>query len=189
LAHRPDIAAAEQTLAAAEAEINAAQALRWPRIVFAGSIGFGLLRVGGSQVDGASWSIAPSLSLPIFDGGRISAGIEAAQARRDAAHAGLDQRIRGAVREVEEALVRLASARTRETDALRAADGFRQYFNAAEQRWKIGVGSVIEMEEARRLALNAQATLIGLQRERVAAWISLYRAAGGGWRADDAAKN
>lgn len=189
LAHRPDIAAAEQTLAAAEAEINAAQALRWPRIVFAGSIGFGLLRVGGSQVDGASWSIAPSLSLPIFDGGRISAGIEAAQARRDAARAGLDQRIRGAVREVEEALVRLASARTRETDALRAADGFRQYFNAAEQRWKIGVGSVIEMEEARRLALNAQATLIGLQRERVAAWISLYRAAGGGWRADDAAKN
>jgi outer membrane protein, multidrug efflux system len=189
LAHRPDIAAAEQTLVAAVAEINAAQAARWPRIVFGGSIGFGLLRVGGSQVDGASWSIAPSLSLPIFDGGRIAAGIDAAQARREAAHAGLDQRIRGAVREVEEALVRLTSARTREADALRAAEGFRQYFNAAEQRWKIGVGSVIEMEEARRLALNAQATLLGLQRERVAAWISLYRAAGGGWRADDTAKN
>ncbi len=185
LAHRPDVAAAEQQLAAAEAEIASAQAARWPRISFAGSIGAGLIRVGGVQKDGASWSIVPSISLPIFDGGRIAAGIDAAQARRDAAYAGLDARIRTAVRDIEEALTRLATARTREGDALKAADGFKAYFEAAQQRWRIGVGSLIEMEDARRLALNAQSALIGLQRDRVASWITLYRATGGGWRPDD----
>ncbi len=185
LAHRPDIAAAEQLLAAAESDMGAAEAARWPRLVFSGSIGVGLLRVGGTQIDGASWSFLPSLSLPLFDGGRIAAGIDAAQARRDAAHAGLDARIRTAVREIEEALLRLGTARTREADALAAAQGFRQYFDAAQERWRIGAGSLIEMEDARRLALNAQGALIGLQRERVAVWIALYRATGGGWRSDD----
>lgn len=187
LAHRPDIAAAEQALAGAESDIDASQAARWPRLVFNGSIGVGLVRIGGAQVDGASWSFLPSLSLPLFDGGRIAAGIEAAQARRDAAYAGLDARIRSAVREIEEALVRLDAARTRETDALTAAQGFRQYFEAAQARWRIGAGSLIEMEDARRLALNAQGALLGLQRERVAFWIGLYRATGGGWRADEGA--
>lgn len=185
LASRPDIAAAEQALAAAESEVHGAQAARWPRLVFGGSIGSGLIRVGGVQTEGASWSLVPSLTLPLFEGGRIAAGIDAAQARRDAAVAQLDARIRGAVREIEEALMRLDAARTREADALTAAEGFKVYFLAVEQRWRLGAASVIELEEARRLTLNAQAALVGLQRERVASWIALYRATGGGWRPDD----
>ncbi len=186
LAARPDVAAAEQALVAAHAELGAAEAARWPRLVLAGSIGPSWLRVGGQTIDGTSWSIVPTLSLPILDGGRIAAGIDAAAARRDAAHAALDARIRNAVREVEEALVRLHAARVREGDAMRAAAGFRGYFEATEQRWRLGAASLIEMEDARRLALNAQAALLALQRERVAAWVSLYRAVGGGWRPDDA---
>lgn len=186
LAARPDVAAAEQALAATHADIGAAEATRWPRLVLNGSIGPAWLRLGGATVDGTSWSLVPTLSLPILDGGRIAAGIDAASARRDAAHAALDARIRNAVREVEEALVRLAAARSREADAMRAAAGFRTFFEATEQRWRIGAGSLIDMEDARRLALNAQAALVGLRRERVAAWVSLYRAVGGGWRPDDA---
>lgn len=186
LAARPDIAAAEQALAATESDLGAANAARWPRLVFSGNLGHGWLRVGGVTQDGAAWSIVPSVSLPILDGGRISAGIDAAKARREAAHAALDARIRGAVREVEEALVRVDAARARESDALRAAQGFRTFFEATEQRWRLGAANLIEMEDARRLALNAQAALIGLQRERIAAWVSLYRAVGGGWRPQDA---
>jgi outer membrane protein, multidrug efflux system len=187
LAARPDVAAAEQALIAAHADLGAAEAARWPRLVLAGSIGPSWLRLGGQTLDGTSWSIVPTLSLPILDGGRIAAGVDAAAARRDAAHAALDARIRTAVREVEEALVRLAAARVREADATRAATGFRGYFTATELRWRLGAASLIEMEDARRLALNAQAALLALQRERVAAWVSLYRAVGGGWRPDDAA--
>ena len=185
LAARPDIAAAEQALVAAHADLGAAQAARWPRLVLSGNIGPSWLRLGGSTAEGTAWGFMPALSLPVLDGGRIAAGIDAAGARRDAAHAALDARIRSAVREVEEALVRLAAARAREGDALRAAEGFRSYFEATEARWRIGAANLIEMEDARRLALNAQAALLALQRERVAAWVTLYRAVGGGWRPDD----
>ncbi len=186
LASRPDIAAAEQALVAAHADLGAAEAARWPRLVLSGNIGPSWLRLGGSTAEGTAWGFMPTLSLPILDGGRIAAGVDAAAARRDAAHATLDARIRSAVREVEEALVRLAAARAREGDAVRAAEGFRSYFNATEARWRIGAANLIEMEDARRLALNAQAALLGLQRERVAAWVTLYRSVGGGWRPDDA---
>ncbi len=186
LASRPDIAAAEQALVAAHADLGAAEAARWPRLVLSGNIGPSWLRLGGSTAEGTAWGFMPTLSLPILDGGRIAAGVDAAAARRDAAHATLDARIRSAVREVEEALVRLAAARAREGDAVRAAEGFRSYFNATEARWRIGAANLIEMEDARRLALNAQAALLGLQRERAAAWVTLYRAVGGGWRPDDA---
>ncbi len=185
LAARPDVAAAEQALAAAYADLGAAEAARWPRLVFAGSLGPSWLRLGGQTIDGTSWSLVPTLSLPILDGGRIASGVDAAAARRDAAHAALDARIRAAVREVEETLVRSAAARAREDDAMRAATGFRRYFDATEQRWRLGAASLIEMEDARRLALNAQAALLNLQRERVAAWVALYRAVGGGWRGDE----
>jgi outer membrane protein, multidrug efflux system len=185
LAQRPDVAAAEQALVAAEYDIAGAKAARWPRLSFSGSLGLGVVRVGGQTQDGTAWSILPSIVLPLLDGGRIAASIEAAQARRDAAEATLDGSLRGATREIEDALVRLDAARQREGDATQAAQGFREYFHAVEQRWRLGAGSVIELEEARRLALNAQAALIGLQRERVAAWISLYRATGGGWQPDE----
>jgi outer membrane protein, multidrug efflux system len=90
------------------------------------------------------------------------------------------------VSEVEEALLRLDAATRREGQAQRAAQGFLDYFAAAEQRWRIGAGSLIDREEARRTALNAQNALINVQRERVAAWITLYRSLGGGWNPTDA---
>jgi outer membrane protein TolC len=124
--------------------------------------------------------------LPIFDGGARAAGEDAARARYDDARASLDAQLRRAVAEVEEALVRLDAATRREGQAQRAAQGFIDYFGAAEQRWRIGAGSLIDREEARRTALAARTALIAVQRERVAAWITLYRSLGGGWSAADA---
>ena len=57
----------------------------------------------------------------------------------------------------------------------------REAFAAAQARWRTGLGSLIELEESRRLALSADSTLAAVQRDRVAAWVSLYRALGGGW--------
>ena len=108
-------------------------------------------------------------------------------ARYDEARAALDGRLRSAVGDVEEALLRLDAATRREADAQRAAQGFRDYYAAAEQRWRVGAGSLIDREDARRIALNAQSALLTVQRERVTSWITLYRALGGGWSASDAA--
>jgi NodT family efflux transporter outer membrane factor (OMF) lipoprotein len=185
LVQRPDVAAAEQELVGAAADVGVAEAARWPRLTFSGSIAAGAVRIAGDTTEASTWGFGPSLVLPLFDGGRLKARSDAARARYDEARAGLEQRMRVAVREVEEALVRVNAADRREADALRAAQGFREFFAAAESRWRIGAGSVLEMEDARRTALTAQAGLIGVQRDRVAAWIALYRAVGGGWSPQD----
>jgi outer membrane protein, multidrug efflux system len=185
LQQRPDIAAAERALVAAAADVGVAEAARYPRLTFSGNLGVSALRVGGASTEGTAWGFGPSLVLPIFDGGARRAGEDAARARYDDAKAALDGQLRRAVGEVEEALVRLDAATRREGQAQRAAQGFLDYFAAAEQRWRIGAGSLIDREDARRTALNAQNALINVQRERVAAWITLYRSLGGGWNPTD----
>ena len=187
LAQRPDIGAAERDVVAAAADVGVTDAARYPRLTINGSIGLASLRAGGATRDGSSWGFGPALSLPLFDAGQRVANRDAAMARYDEARAALDGRLRTAVGEVEEALLRLDAATRREADALRAAQGFRDYYAAAEQRWRVGAGSLIEREDARRIALNAQSALLTVQRERVASWVTLYRALGGGWSASDAA--
>ena len=187
LAQRPDIAAAERDVVAAAADVGVTDAARYPRLTFNGSIGLASLRAGGATSDGSTWGFGPALSLPLFDAGQRAANRDAAMARYDEARAALDGRLRSAVGEVEEALLRLDAATRREADALRAAQGLRDYYAAAEQRWRVGAGSLIEREDARRIALNAQSALLTVQRERVASWVTLYRALGGGWSASDAA--
>ncbi len=180
LQQRPDLAAAERELAAASAQIGVAQAARFPQLLLTGSIGYQTLSSQLTPEHGL-WSLAPSLVQPLFDAGRRSAQVDAAQARYDEALARYAGLARQAVREVEQALVRLNSATTREDDAQRAADGYETAFRAADQRWRVGAGSLLDVEVARRLAVVSRTQLIAVQRERIAAWISLYRAAGGGW--------
>ena len=67
--------------------------------------------------------------------------------------------------------------------ASRAADNFDAYTRATEAKYRSGLGSLFELEDARRSAFAAQNALIDLRREQVAAWIALYRALGGGWTA------
>ncbi len=182
LAQRPDIFSAERELLAARADIDNAEAQRYPRLSLNGSIAPAYVRLNGVSTDVNTWSIGPvNLTLPLFDGGRRSAQVEAAQARYEQAAALYRARARQAVREVEEALVRLQSTGERTGDALTASQGYRESFNATEQRYKSGLASLVELEDARRLALAAETALLGLQRERMAAWVGLYRAAGGGW--------
>lgn len=182
LAQRPDIYQAELEVAAASADVGAARADRFPRLSLSGSIGAANIRVGGASTDLETWSIGPlALTLPIFDGGRRAANVDAAQARYEEAAALYQAQVRNAVREVEQALVTLESARARNEDARVAAEGYRQSFAATEARYRAGLASLVEMEDTRRTALAAETALVLLQRERVAAWIALYRAAGGGW--------
>jgi NodT family efflux transporter outer membrane factor (OMF) lipoprotein len=183
LSQRPDLAAAERALAAANADIGVAEGDRYPRLSLLGSVAPLGLRTGSFSGTLITWSIGPSLSLPIFDAGRRAANVDAAKAAYTAAEVEYRARARQAVREVEEALVRLDSAARRETDARTAARGYQQALEAAQVRWKTGLGSLLELEDARRYALAADSTLATVQRDRVAAWVALYRALGGGWSA------
>lgn len=182
LAQRPDVFSAETEVAAASSDIGSAEAQRFPRLSLSGSIGTASLRTGGTTITGDAWTIGPlALTLPIFDGGRRAANVDAAQARYDEAAAQYRAKVRQAVREVEEALVNLYSTAARDENAKAAVDGYRASFDGTESRYQNGLASLVELEDARRLRLAAEIALASLQRERLAAWIALYRAAGGGW--------
>jgi multidrug efflux system outer membrane protein len=182
LAQRPDVYLAEREVAAASNEVGSARADQYPKLSLSGNIAVGRARTGGGTFDLETWSIGPlAVTLPLFDGGRRAANVDSAQARYDEAVSVYKGRVRQAVREVEEALVLLDSARARSEDARIAVEGYRVSFAATEARYRGGLASLIELEDQRRAALAAETALVALQRERIAAWIALYRAVGGGW--------
>ena len=188
LAQRPDLYSAARDVVAAAADTAQAQALRYPQLSLAGSIGPARFETGPFQaVSGTVWAIGPvQLSLPLFDGGARRANVDAARARYDDAAASYRGKLRTALREVEVARVTLDSTAARAGDARIAAEGFEYSLKATDARFKGGLATLFELEDARRSAVQARVTLIDLERERVAAWISLYRALGGGWSASDA---
>ena len=167
---------------AASADVGAFRADLFPRLSLTGQFGTSVIHARGETVRSQTWQIGPvTLSVPLFDAGRRAAAVDAAEARYQEAVVQYAATVRQAVREVEEALVNLDSASERSDDARTAVAGYRVSFAAAEARYRSGLGSLIEAEDQRRLLLVAELSLAGLQRERVAAWIALYRALGGGW--------
>lgn len=184
LSARPDIAVAERALAAASAEIGVAEAARYPRLSLLGMLGRQNQTVDGVQASGRVWSFGPALDLPVFDAGRRAANADAARARYDETLAGYKGAVRRAVREVEQSLVRLGNAAEREAEAREAARRYDETFLAADSRWQAGIGSQLELEEVRRLAVAARSQHVGVQYDGIAAWIGLYRAVGGGWSPD-----
>jgi NodT family efflux transporter outer membrane factor (OMF) lipoprotein len=182
LVQRPDVFAAEHDVALASAQIGRAKARRWPGLSLGGSIG--ALRYGSAGVDTdiTTWSFGPlALTLPVFDAGQRAALVDAATADYVAAVTIYRAKVRQAVREVEEALVVLDSTVQREADTRAVLDARLQNLGAAQNRERNGLASTLEVEEARRAGLAAQADVLALQLERKRAWVALYRAAGGGW--------
>ena len=187
LSQRPDLAAAERELAAASADIGVREAERFPRLSLLGNIGPLSFETAVASISATSWSIGPSLSLPIFDGGRRAANVETAKIAYEVAATNYRTQARRAVREVEEALVRLDSLNQREREGLNASKGYHESLQAAQVRYKFGLASILDLEETRRLSVNADNILANVRRERVNAYIALYRAVGGGWDAKDLA--
>jgi len=182
LAQRPDVFTRARDVVAASADVGVAEAERWPRITLAGSVGAGRFDTDFGSISGMTWSIGPvAVSLPVFDAGARRANVVAARARYDEATSAYAGTLRNAIREVENALIALQGTADRSSDAQIAADNFEISYRATEARYRSGFGTLFELEDARRSALAAQIALINLRRERVAAWIALYRALGGGW--------
>lgn len=185
LMQRPDMRAAERTLAAASADIGLAEADRYPRISLNGQLGYST--TGASAIGTLSlgaWSLGPSVSLPIFDGGRRQAAVEIAKARYDQAYADLKATARRAIQEIEDGLTRYAAANERAENARLSANDYQHYFDSVEVRFREGASNLLELEDARRAMLSAQQTLLSVYQERLQAWVTLNRATGGGAQYD-----
>ncbi len=183
LAQRPDLFNAARAVAAAAGDQAQSEARQLPQVSLSGSFGGLSVRTGELSSSGATWSFGPLLvNFPLFDGGARAADTVAARAAYDEAVAVYQAQARRAVREVEQALVVLQSTAARSDDAHIAVEGFDAALRATEALYQGGLGNLIDLELARRASVGAHSTRIELERERVQAWISLYRALGGGWQ-------
>ncbi len=186
LAQRPDVFNAAREVDAARIEAGAARALRYPRLQITGSIATGTTITSGVSQRFDTWSVGPlSITVPLFDGGASKANTEAADARYANAAVQYAASVRQAVREVEEALVKLESTRQRQAHTVTAEQGYTAAFTGTEALYRSGLASLIELEDARRTLLAARSAAVNLQLERRSAFVALYKALGGGWQAGE----
>jgi outer membrane protein, multidrug efflux system len=183
LLQRADLVSIGNELAASFAELGVAKAGQYPRVSLTGSIGLFSVRSFGATSDGPSWSFGPSVYLPLFNRNRTQGQISAAQARMDELLGAYKLKVALAVRDTEEALVRLHASAERAPAAKEAVNQFENYLAAAQSRYKAGLGSLLELEEARRSVLASSLNVLNVERDRAVAWVNLYKAVGGGFNA------
>jgi outer membrane protein TolC len=182
LLQRPDVAQAEQTLIAANANIGAARAARFPRISLTGSAGAVSNSLSDLFTDGRfAWSFGGSLLAPIFDAGRTSAGVDVAVARRDIAIAQYDKAIQSAFKEVADALVARQTFAEQAEAQLAQAQAEAARLSLSTLRYDTGVASQLDLLDAQRALFAAQQAHIQAQLARQQAHIGVYKALGGGW--------
>jgi len=186
LLQRPDLVAAERDMAEACANIGVERAKQFPKLTVTGNISETLLNLDANifstvKATMQTGSIGPSLSLPLFDYGKRAASTESARIQYEASVANFKAKVRTAVREVEDALLRLNGADHRLPLERAAAANYQMSYRAQQQLYRSGLGSLLDVESVRRHALSAEMTVDELEQERVSAWIALYRAVGGGW--------
>jgi multidrug efflux system outer membrane protein len=185
LTQRPDVFAAERDVMVASAQVGSAKAQRYPRLTLSGSVGAMRVSSMGRETNLDTWSVGPlAVTLPLFDGGQRKANVVSAEAAYTQSVSTYRSKVRQAVREVEEALVNLQSTDARKQDAAVATAGYAESLAAAQSRYSQGLASLVELEDARRNALAAQSAQLSLALERNRAWVSLYRALGGGFEPD-----
>jgi multidrug efflux system outer membrane protein len=182
LERRPDVSEAERQLAAANARIGIAKAAFFPALSLTGSSGYVSGELGDLfNWDNRAWSIGPSLSLPVFNAGRNRANLKRSEFAYDEAVAGYRQKVLVAFGEVESSLSGIrflaeqAAAQDRaETDAHRAA-------RLADERYRGGFVSHLEVLDADREALQVERAKAQLAGQRLIASAQLVKALGGGW--------
>ena len=180
LLQRPDVRAAEQRLAAAQAQIGAARAAFFPRIALTAQLGSASTELAGLFAGGSwGWTLAPQALLPLFDYGANRAGLAAAQAERDIALLQYEQAIQSAFKEVRDALASqsLMQAEHAAQQALWQAESQRAHLSA--RLLALGSASQLELLDAQRSAFAAEQQLVQLRFTLLQNRVALYRATGG----------
>ncbi len=180
LLDRPDIRAAEQQLAAANAQIGAARAAFFPRISLTASLGSASSELSGLLGSGTwGWALAPQALLPIFDGGANRANLASAQAAREAALAQYEKAIQTAFKDVNDALAGQDTLRLQAQAQQELLTAERERSRLTQRRLEQGVANQLEWLDAQRSLYSAEQAAVqvgyALQQNRVA----LYKALGG----------
>jgi outer membrane protein, multidrug efflux system len=184
LARRPDVAAAQATMLAAQARVGVAKAAWFPDIALTGAGGVASLEVSDLlKYSARAWSLGALASLPIFDGGRREAGVRFASGGMDAAIAQYREQVLVALRDVEDQLAALRLLERQGEAEQRAVDAASRATSLSERRWREGLVSQLELLDAQRSELADRRAAVEVKSARYQATVGLVRALGGGWEA------
>ena len=183
LLRRPDIASAEHQLIAANANIGAARAAFFPNISLTAA--FGTLSLGLSNLFGSgsqNWSVAPSVTQPIFDFGRNKGNLQYAKATRDAMLATYEKSVQTGFREVADALARRGTINGQLEAQTSLRDNAAGAFKLSDLRFRAGIDPFLNTLDSQRSLYTAQQSLLATRLVRDTNAVELYRALGGGLR-------
>lgn len=183
LQQRPDIAAAERRVFAANANIGVAKAAWYPDFSLTGLLG-GQTQGSGNLLAAANryWALGPLINLPIFDGGRRSANERQARAEFEEAAAQYHSQVLRAVREVEDNLGQIQDLQRESADQQAAVDAAQSAERMAMSSYEAGAVNYLEVVTAQTTALQAQRRLQEVDTSRLQAHVGLLVALGGGWK-------
>lgn len=184
LRRRPDVHAAERLLAAATADVGVATADLFPKIGIGANGGFQSLETG-TLLDSASetLALAPLISWRIFDGGRVRAQIRASEARVEFAALGYEKAVKEALTDAEIALTRYNFGLVALDRQIAAVAAARRSYGFANDRYRAGDISLLELLDAERALRNAEDAYARTHTQAVTHLVSLFKALGGGWKA------
>jgi NodT family efflux transporter outer membrane factor (OMF) lipoprotein len=184
LERRPDIAAAERRVAAANARIGVAEAAYYPTLTLSASGGYQAPSTGDLlSLPARFWSVGPALAQVLFDGGARRAVTEQARAAYDADVAAYRQTVLNAFAEVEDNLAALRILEEEADVQREAVAASRKSVELTTNQYQAGIVSFLNVVATQASALNNERALVTLEGRRLAASVALIRAIGGGWEA------
>ena len=185
LRYRPDVLEAEYILKAAGANIEVARASYFPSISLASSVGVSSGSLDDLFKSGSvGWSFGPSISVPIFDAGRLDANYDVAKIEREQTLANYERSIQTAFREVSDVLATRATLGDQLAAQYRLQDNFEQTYQIADARFKAGISNYLDVLDAQRSLFSTQQGILDLELQKIISQIELYQVLGGGANLD-----
>jgi len=182
LRSRPDLRLAERRYAQYTAKIGEAEAARYPSVSLAGSVSTSGTKIGDlGKNSSIGWSIGPTLSVPIFNGGQLKAAVEIAEAQRDQYFIAYQSAVLTALEDVENAIVSLAQEGVKSGRLAVAAKHYRDAASLGRSLYQSGSQSFLDLLEAERSLYSAEDAFITSQVAITTDYIALNKALGGGW--------
>ena len=182
LTRRPDVAASQSAVLAAQARVGAAQAAYFPDISLTAGGGFASPEIGDLfKWSARSWGIGALLSLPILDGGRREAGVQNAAGQLDEALADYRAQVLNAFKDVEDQLSAIRLLQEQAQVQQTAVDSARRATQLSDTRYRNGYISQLDLLDARRSELRNQRQALQVKAAQYQAAVGLVRALGGGW--------
>ena len=182
LLQRPDLRAAEQQLQAAAFDVGAARAALFPRLTLSANAGLRSGAIDGLARSGSGfWSLLPSLDIPLLDAGARQSQVDVTQATRREVMANYEASLQSAFREVADALAVRDSLAERLAAQLAQVEAAERSLSLADQSYRLGATSQLELLDAQRQLAAARQGLVSLRQTEQANRVVLLRALGGRW--------